>query len=422
MNEELNPDSPLTPTELISTPEFNSITRLQIDLKNEQNRLATFRNRWPLSFISPNLLAKAGFYYLNVDDQVKCAYCGGIIGQWEMGDDPLNEHKKFFPDCPIVRQNIQDDEDIGIQTVKAPKAPEFSTLESRQRSFLHECWNPAVQDPTILSQAGFYYLGLEDEVRCFYCNGGLRNWLESDDPWYEHTRWFPKCPYVELVKGSNYIKNVLQRSESGGDGQSTGQSAPPPPTISIDDAMCSQPATDALQMGLNAGRVRLLIQRKINLTGRNYTNTEALVTAVLDGQIEDEGFELVESDRRIENQVTQLLLSAVSSVGLNTSDLREQQPSTSSTTITPMQHPKVPDDSTTAAESGSIIRKSQVTPDNDDNKRMKNVECKICMSEEVGVVFLPCGHLLSCVMCAPAMATCPLCRSVIKGRVRTFLS
>ena len=390
MNEELNTDSPLTPTELTPSSQNNTSTRLVIDLKNEQNRLATFRNRWPLSFISSNLLAKAGFYYLNVEDQVKCAYCGGIIGQWERGDDPLNEHIKFFPDCPIVRQNIQDDEDIGIQTVKAPKAPEFSTLESRQRSFLHECWNPAVQDPTILSQAGFYYLGLEDEVRCFYCNGGLRNWLESDDPWFEHTRWFPKCPYVELVKGSNYIKNVLQRSE-GGDDQSTGQSAPPPPTISIDDAMSSHPATDALQMGLNAGRVRLLIQRKINLTGRNFTSTEALVTAVLDGQIEDEGFELVQSDRRIENQVTQLLLSAVSSVGLNTSDLR-QQPSTSSTT-TPMQHPKVPDDSTNATESGSIIRKSHVTLDNDDNKRMKNVECKICMSEEVGVVFLPCGHL-----------------------------
>lgn len=132
------------------------------DLKIVENRINTF-NGWPLEFISPELLASAGFYYLNIADQVKCAFCGGIIGQWEANDVPLLEHRKFFPDCPIVRQQELQQEEIGIQSVRTPKTPEFSTLESRTRSYAN--WDASVQDSSILAQAGFFYLGTGDEVR-----------------------------------------------------------------------------------------------------------------------------------------------------------------------------------------------------------------------------------------------------------------
>lgn len=128
--------------------------RSETDFKIIENRLRTYRS-WPISFISPEQLAQAGFYYLNVADQVKCAFCDGIIGQWEVDDQPLLEHKKFFPECPIVRQQQQEmqQEDIGIQSVRTPKSPEFSTLDSRTRSFAS--WqHAAIQDPAILSQAG----------------------------------------------------------------------------------------------------------------------------------------------------------------------------------------------------------------------------------------------------------------------------
>lgn len=221
-------------------------------------------------------------------------------------------------------------------------------------------------------------------------------------------RWFPKCPYIYLVKGSNYIKSVLQRSTESGSQQSGNQSLPPAPTITVDDAMNTQAALDALSMGLNAGRVRAVMQRKLNLTGRPFNSTEALVSAVLDGQIEDEGFESTEANRQLESQVTQLLLSAVSSVAV--SDGNEQaSPSTSanvasSTSVVP-------------EPLASIADESLKLPASDESeRRLKNVECKICMAEEVGVVFLPCGHLLTCVMCAPALTTCPLCRQPIRGK------
>lgn len=184
--------------------------------------------------------------------------------------------------------------------------------------------------------------------------------------------------------------------------------------MTVDDAMNTQAALEALSMGLNAGRVRAIMQRKLNLTGRPFTSTEALVSAVLDGQIEDEGFESIEADRRLESQVTQLLLSAVSSVGLS----NEEAERASSSANVASTSSAVPDESPPLATTGD----SKLPTSPNDERRLKNVECKICMAEEVGVVFLPCGHLLSCVMCAPAMVTCPLCRQQIRGRVRTFLS
>ena len=44
------------------------------------------------------------------------------------------------------------------------------------------------------------------------------------------------------------------------------------------------------------------------------------------------------------------------------------------------------------------------------------------MDEEVSIVLLPCGHLISCTKCAPALRQCPICRNGIKGTVRTFMA
>ncbi|XP_063614003.1 baculoviral IAP repeat-containing protein 2-like [Penaeus indicus] len=42
---------------------------------------------------------------------------------------------------------------------------------------------------------------------------GSRNWISSDIPWKEHARWYPKCRFVLLKKGQDYI-NEVQREYS----------------------------------------------------------------------------------------------------------------------------------------------------------------------------------------------------------------
>uniref|UniRef100_A0A8C0FZY0 RING-type E3 ubiquitin transferase n=1 Tax=Chelonoidis abingdonii TaxID=106734 RepID=A0A8C0FZY0_CHEAB len=48
--------------------------------------------------------------------------------------------------------------------------------------------------------------------------------------------------------------------------------------------------------------------------------------------------------------------------------------------------------------------------------------CKVCMDKDVSIVFVPCGHLVVCAECAPSLRRCPICRAVIRGSVRTFMS
>jgi len=58
-----------------------------------------------------------------------------------------------------------------------------------------------------------------------------------------------------------------------------------------------------------------------------------------------------------------------------------------------------------------------------ENHQLKQEKCcKICLGEEVEVVFVPCGHLVSCVQCAPSLKDCPVCRTKIKAVVRAFLA
>ena len=56
-----------------------------------------------------------------------------------------------------------------------------------------------------------------------------------------------------------------------------------------------------------------------------------------------------------------------------------------------------------------------------ENQQMKGDRiCKICSSNHIGVVFFPCGHLISCVNCSPKLKDCPFCRQFIKGKIKTF--
>jgi hypothetical protein len=53
--------------------------------------------------------------------------------------------------------------------------------------------------------------GIGDRVRCFCCDGALRNWERGDDPWVEHARWFPRCLFVRQQKGQAFIDDVARR-------------------------------------------------------------------------------------------------------------------------------------------------------------------------------------------------------------------
>ncbi|XP_035697595.1 inhibitor of apoptosis protein-like [Branchiostoma floridae] len=48
--------------------------------------------------------------------------------------------------------------------------------------------------------------------------------------------------------------------------------------------------------------------------------------------------------------------------------------------------------------------------------------CKICMEEEMEIVFVPCGHFAVCQNCSASLRCCPMCRKNIDGTVRAYMS
>ena len=71
-------------------------------MRSEEARLMTY-TRWPNhAAVSPDDLARAGFFYTGSNDRVQCAFCENVLRNWEAGDNPTFEHRRHFPRCRFV--------------------------------------------------------------------------------------------------------------------------------------------------------------------------------------------------------------------------------------------------------------------------------------------------------------------------------
>ncbi|CAC5425703.1 unnamed protein product [Mytilus coruscus] len=88
-----------------------------------------------------------------------------------------------------------------------PLHPEFNTFEARERNL-----NGIIDSYSCIAEAGFFAdrACSKERICCFYCDGNLKTQPLSYNPWREHTRWFPVCPFIIQQKGEEYIHNVLE--------------------------------------------------------------------------------------------------------------------------------------------------------------------------------------------------------------------
>lgn len=389
------------------------------NLKYERHRLETYRT-WPLGTpVTAKELAKNGFYYTGTGDRVQCVFCKGILKDWEVGDKPHVEHKNRFPRCPFIlgtnvgnvpipppnpsnapsrpnvsflnNQPMTNMEALGINTER-PKNSQYAVESTRISSFQN--W-PSYkhQTPESLAAAGFFFAGFGDNVKCFYCDGGLRNWEVGDDPWVEHARWFPKCPFVLSVKGQDFVKNVMDAFKQG---SSNREPAPSGTGFAVEDreikARMELPLVrNVLSTGVSRASVMKAIERRLRETGDDFPDAQSLLEAVLNQEQQPE-----EMGVSTPTGPSTSGTSSVSTAGSSGTQIvpAENQPSSGPTTST-ASTPTQPNDM---------------------------MLCKICLENEVGIVFLPCGHLCCCVQCAPAVQQCPVCRAPIRGNVRTYIT
>ncbi|XP_038606477.1 baculoviral IAP repeat-containing protein 7 isoform X2 [Tachyglossus aculeatus] len=321
-------------------------------MRSEKRRQRTFL-QWPSTAPVSGLdLAKAGFFFVGPGDSVKCFCCGGILKSWVPGDSPMSEHQRFFPNCDFVLgKNVgnvptfpprqasdcvdgqilsqlqripeeaeEEEEERGL--ARQPTYPDMESEAMRQATF-HNWPLNAMAQPEQLAKAGFFYSGHRDKVTCYYCDGGLRNWEQGDDPWREHAKWFPRCEFLLQARGRDYIN-------------------------SIHDLY--------------------------------FTPMESLGSS---GQLDEQ-----------ESTVAQ---GPVKSAPETPAVRTESQPEC-------------------LEGAGNLSTEEQL------QRLQEERTCKVCMNRMVSIVFVPCGHLVVCTECAPNLQHCPICRALIRGSVRTFMS
>ncbi|CAG0879227.1 unnamed protein product [Cyprideis torosa] len=436
-------------------------------LRKEADRLSTFTTApwpWPADHINPSELAKWGFFYLQDgrnSDRVQCVFCHGVILGWEPGDDPKEEHLRHFPNCAFMRQRAVGNVPLESSAASVPASTSLpagtDVCGRRDRGY----------EIRPLSQPE---RGVGDFVNCFHCGGGLKNWEPNDDVWIEHAKWYPGCPFVLLSKGEAFVKQAIagnpppSGSAGGASRLSSEQLA-----RDLEILMKREPAQTALELGIDMGLVREAISSRLSQGGGAFVDAQELIEAAFKcAESRDKRLRREENDfNRPPFLPTARALShpppppvemaeegLVEDVGSGREsgfhsrtsssgeDISEEEPPSDPLVLAPSnvmnrgprQIPLPPSRGVSLLSSpkdgpttSSSLRLTEPEDDNDplreEKRRLEEFRlCKVCMDNEKCVVLLPCAHLCVCASCAPALKDCPICRELIRGTVKTYIS
>ncbi|XP_053389602.1 E3 ubiquitin-protein ligase XIAP-like [Mercenaria mercenaria] len=297
-------------------------------------------------------------------------------------------------------------------TNEQPKHPDYATRGVRLSSFSQ--WPLGhVMKPEDLAEAGFFFCGMQDLVRCFFCGGGMKNWEYGDSPWIEHARWFPTCAYLKQCKGEDFV-NLCQISN---------MTFPTHTNFQLRD-LDSQQANiveDQYITDLNS-----IAAKRVLDMGYMQTQVEDAIRNIRQriGPVEE---------LKAQNILEYLLDSSYTANASTTTTTSVQHSNTANNGSQSSPNNRQSDQSNVSIDTTersspeqSADKNPKATKDErkalkEENQHLKEqMMCKICMDKDANTVFLPCGHLVSCVECAHALRKCAVCRTVIQGTVRAY--
>ncbi|XP_066999486.2 death-associated inhibitor of apoptosis 1 [Anabrus simplex] len=352
--------SPVTTTEPQAAITI-PVVRTPLNLKSEADRLKTF-DRWPVRFLAPSRLAAAGFYYLGRDDIVRCFFCGVEIGCWEEGDDPFRDHQRWSPSCPYIRK-------LPVGNIPLdPNNP--AIVPNRDIQSYDTCGPYGIQ---VFPNAG------AENGECSHDEQTVN--LEKLGIHRSRGPAFPKYSTMEarLKSYVNWPLSIKQRpdklSEAGfyytGKGDQT-------VCFHCGGGLKDWEETDDpwVEHALWFSKCTYMLLVK----GKEFVD-----------KICGEKAALVAAKEAKNIKVPAELKDTI--------QIRDPAAASTSSPMTP------------------VVRRETANGTVDDGRL-----CKICYEEELGVVFLPCGHIVACVKCAPSLNTCAVCRKPFTATVRAFLS
>ncbi|KAL6480372.1 hypothetical protein MHYP_G00114050 [Metynnis hypsauchen] len=418
-----------------------------------RTRLNSFQAFPLVQKVSAERLARAGFYFTGESDRVRCFSCQKIVGNWRQGDTPVERHREVSPACKFLicahKRNPLDghssqitDYDEEAEAIEFslrtgeivdetiyPMVPHMKSEEARLRTFDNwPSWSPA--RPTDLVQAGLFYVPETDRetdrVQCFCCGGMLTGWEEGDDPWTEHAKYYRNCFFIlghdvgnilsELVRqrsfGNRYsMETFEERLDSFRDRQhpisherlakagfySTGEQ---------DRVICFkcggglkdwQPTEDPWEEHAKhyPGCSFLLAEK-----GQEFVNSVQLGNprSRYPNASSENGFSSHEKASNVmQSEIAQ------KAVGMGFDPIKVERIILEKIRLSSEGYSKVED----LIED---INNSVFDSDSDTEDPLKKLEklqreklCKVCMDDDISIVFIPCGHLVTCKKCSDSV-------------------
>ncbi|XP_076658287.1 death-associated inhibitor of apoptosis 1-like [Halictus rubicundus] len=385
-------NSKLTP----STPTTHSLNDEvdNIDYHFEQARLQSFEN-WPVPYIiEPKRLAAAGFYYTGEGDKVRCFECRAEIYKWVKGDEPMVEHQRHSERCRFIRKINCGNVPIGVDpnTVLSPRprsrdvcgpyGVEYKPTSGPDNDNL----TSELQLPNI---AKLSYVGI----------------LRPEGP--VHSKYVTY--YARLRTFEIWPKQMAQKKEQLADAgfYYAGIS---------DQTLCFYCGGRLKDWELgdepwerHAKSFPKCYYVLMNKKGQDYVNKVSGQHISPPTKEETMQMNLPSFIKKVQSVLTSVEMK----------EDAESNPGPSSQSCSA---------GSGIQSIGSVIESVKGSIEGLSNAKTQNnkpinvaLMCEICCNGEKGVVFLPCGHIVACVRCAPGMTTCAVCREPVTMTVRTFL-
>ncbi|XP_051514986.1 E3 ubiquitin-protein ligase XIAP-like isoform X1 [Myxocyprinus asiaticus] len=414
--------------------------------------------------VSVERLTRAGFYFTGEADRVQCFSCNVTVEDWKRGDDPLQRHKQASPACSFLgcvhglntqshlssvssyneeaesREFLLRTGEVVDETIY-PKVPHMKSEEARLNTFSNWPATSPVQ-PSDLAEAGLYYLNGDDIVQCFCCGGMLSGWQQGDDAWGEHAKYYRNCFFI-LGHDVGNVPLATPRSGMNGD----------------------RASLETFEGRLNSfnGRQHPIDHKRLARAGFYSTGVQDKVICFKCGGgvknwLPDEdpweeharhypgcSFLLAEKGKEYVSNVqlnypkgqhSRSSQNGFSShEGVKQSEVAQKAVEMGFDPIkvkrTILQKLRQNSEGYTSVEAliqDLSTQESDVdVPEKQAEDPMKKLEklqreklCKVCMDSDISIVFIPCGHLVTCQKCSDHLDKCPICCATITQKIKTY--
>ena len=390
--------------------------------------------------------------------------------------DPPLTNPIIVPQIIVVREPNHSVLPNGLFGLE-PRYPEYRNMQARLDSY--ESWpTNREQTPKPMAAAGFFYAGITDCVRCFTCNGGLRNWLPGDDPWDEHRRWFPACAFIMATDNHLNYEQLMTGLTGAADAidiprSNVGMNQRPLSDVEryqqimatntsssgsdVDQFMTSSIVRIAMDMGYSSEIIREVADNFYTKSCKVYTSATDLLDDIFrhEDQLENPGANSPTLVGVPQEQRPVMFISAprplpdhcLSGDSVRTptkkSPTKKSPTKKSPTKKSPTK--KSPTKKSINAEKKKSIDAEKKKSIDAEKKKLKSLadldillsdvhtikiinkelkearRCRVCWDQDICIVFLPCGHMCTCGDCAAALKDCPICRGYIRGTIKTLI-